>query len=76
MRLYGLLIGLGALSLSACQTVPVVTTYCPPIKTYTKDQEAAVSAEMRSHVRPTAEDGFIVDYGALRGEIRACQSTK
>jgi hypothetical protein len=54
---------------------PVVITQlkmtCVQMKTYAKAQEQQVSAEMRSHPTPTAEDAFVVDYIQLRAEIRA-----
>jgi hypothetical protein len=55
--------------------VTVVRVACIPMKEYSKDQQAAVAAEMASHPAPTAEDQFIVDYGQLRSENRAaCKS--
>jgi hypothetical protein len=70
-----IIFGLTAAILSACAgtTPPLATTQvCLPLKTYTPEQQAAVSAALKALPSDSPLPEFIGDFGAMRAADRAC----
>jgi len=64
-------IALGALlGLSACSSVQYVP--CPILVTYSKEDQAALAAEIKASPQPETRR-WIGDYIGLRDQVRACK---
>ena len=70
---------LAALLLAACATpappTPTVKV-CPAIVTYSSADQAKASAELKALPSGDILAQFIVDYAALRQQVRACQASQ
>lgn len=54
--------------------VPPPAIVCPPLKTYTADQEKALAVALAALPAGSPLVGAMADYGALRATVRACRS--
>jgi len=64
-------LALGALlGLSACSSVQYVP--CPTLVTYSKEDQAALAAEIKASPKPETVR-WIGDYIGLRDQVRACK---
>lgn len=69
----GLAVSLGLL-LCACASEPAAqpVLLCPPVKTYTKAEEAALADAVGALRAGNPLIGAMLDYGRLRAAARAC----
>lgn len=69
-----------AVSLYGCAATgtppPSPGVRCPAIRQYTLTEEQAVAQELKKLPSDSSVKRFIDDYGELRVQVRACQSTK
>lgn len=65
-----------ALALSACQTTTAVVTACPPLRTYSATEQAALAVEVAGLPAGSALLGMVMDYGRMRDADRACMAAK
>jgi len=65
---------MGAMTLSACSTTPIVVSDCaPPLTEYSMDFRKRVAAELATLPPQSATVEMIADYRVLREQVRACQ---
>lgn len=58
--------------LGGCATAIFDKRACPPVKNYTKAQQAEFLKDLGN--TPTSIQGAMVDYGKLRDKARACRA--
>lgn len=75
---------IACLFLAACASTPatisakpepvtIVKTVCPPIRTYTADEQKALASAIGTLPDGSPLVGAMLDYGALRKAIKACK---
>lgn len=52
---------------------PVITTVCPPLKTYTAAEQHALADALEQLNPANPLIGAMADYGQLRSAVRACK---
>lgn len=70
------------LLLAGCASAPVISarpapevvvkTVCPPIRSYSPDQQKALGAAVAALPADSPLVGAMADYGAIRAAVRAC----
>lgn len=58
------------MSLSGCVTATFDSRACPPVKTYSKEEQNKFLNDLPK--APPSIQGLMVDYGVLRDKAKAC----
>lgn len=75
MRSLGAAISIACgIALASCAATPIAVSKveCPPLKTYTPEDQVALGAELAKLPSDSAIAGAITDYQAMRDADRAC----